>query len=231
MRFCTYLHPHPFFLSFLLLTSPLSSSLWQADSRQWPLTLCLLSKEKVTVYVRGCVYIFPLCMCACVQQRLCAGNMCLGCQRRKYTAKNKNSSVSIQRECVCLCAHIFVLAFMSVCAAVFGALSFRWRGLPSWCHEWWQTACWNRRFLAVMRYKSGIIRMQRSFSRHLKHLIPQWCENMIIMVTFYESGPLLSWREGDLCVCESVYLCVRISELVCVCVSVFDRQPPFSKWD
>lgn len=52
---------------------------------------------------------------------------------------------------------------------------------------------------------------------------------MIIMVTFSESGPLLSWREGDLCVCESVYLCVRISELVCVCVSVFDRQPPFSK--
>lgn len=71
--------------------------------------------------------------------------------------------------------------------------------------------------------------MQRSFPRHLKHLIPQWCENMIIMVTFSESGPLLSWREGDLCVCESVYLCVRISELVCVRVSVFDRQPPFSK--
>lgn len=170
MRFCTYLHPHPFFLSFLLLTSPLSSSLWQADSRQWPLTLCLLSKEKVTVYVCGCVYIFPLCMCACVRQRLCAGNMCLGCQQRKYTAKNKNSSVSIQRECMCLCAHIFVLAFMSVCAAVFGALSFRWRGLPSWCHEWWQTACWNRRFLAVMRYKSGIIRIQRSFPPSFKTL-------------------------------------------------------------
>lgn len=140
-----YIPPTTFALPLPLLASPLPSPPWQADSRQWPLTLCLLSREKVTVYVcvSGCVYIFSLymCVCACMQGRLCAGNMCLNCQQREYTAKNKNSSVSIQWVCVCvcLCAHILCL---HLCQFVLQCLELslrRW-GLPSLCCEWWQTA-------------------------------------------------------------------------------------------
>lgn len=63
-----------------------------------------------------CIDIFFIYMCVCLQERLC--NMCRNCQQREYTARNKNSSVSIQ--CVSVRPY-FVLAFMSVCATVFGA--------------------------------------------------------------------------------------------------------------
>ena len=83
--------------------------------------------------VSGCVYIFFLYVCVRVCWSACArGNMCLNCQQREYTAKNKNSSVSIQRVLVCVCECVFVrpyfvLAFMSVCATVFFCFFFRSR--------------------------------------------------------------------------------------------------------
>lgn len=123
-----YIPPTTFALPLPLLTSPLPSSPWQADSRQWPLTLCLLSREKVTVYVcvSVCIHIFFIYVCACVQGRLCTGNMCLNCQQREYTAKNKNSSVSIQWVCVCVCAPIFrACIYVSLCYSVW---SWAWDG-------------------------------------------------------------------------------------------------------
>ena len=122
-----YIPPTTFAPPLPLLTSPLPSSLWQADSRHWPLTLCLLSREKVTVYVCVCLGVHTysiflyMCVCVCVFvwvrvcRSVCArGNMCLNCQQREYTAKNKNSSVSIQ--CVCACPY-FVPA-VSLCSSL-----------------------------------------------------------------------------------------------------------------
>lgn len=109
-------------------SSRLPSCLWQADSRHWPLTLCLLSREKVTVYVYVSVWV---CWCVhifCVQESLCTGCMCLNCQQREYTAKNKNSSVSIQRVCVCLCVCVSVFCaciYVSLCDSVWSGAGDR----------------------------------------------------------------------------------------------------------
>lgn len=112
-----YIPPTMFALPLPLLTSSLPSSLWQADSRQWPLTLCLLSREKVTVYVCLGVYRYFLYICVSVCRSACArGNMCLNCQQREYTAKNKNSSVSIQWVCVCM--FVFVCPYFCACIYV-----------------------------------------------------------------------------------------------------------------
>lgn len=70
-----YIPPTKFALLLPLLTSPLRSFLWQADSRQWPLTLCLLSRGKVAVYVcvPGCEYVQCI-LYAWVCERLCVWN-------------------------------------------------------------------------------------------------------------------------------------------------------------
>lgn len=116
-----YIPPTMFALPLPLLTSPLPSPLWQADSRQWPLTLCLLSREKVTVYVCLGVYSYFLYICVRVCRSACAGgNMCLNCQQREYTAKNKNSSVSIQwvSVCVFVCPYFCACIYVSLCYSV-----------------------------------------------------------------------------------------------------------------
>lgn len=115
--FILYIPATTFALPQPLLTSPLPDRL-TAGSDPW---LFAYSAERRSLYMRvsGCVYIFSLYMCACVQERLCTVNMCLNCQQREYTAKNKNSSVSIQWVCVCVCVAIFcACSYVSLCYSI-----------------------------------------------------------------------------------------------------------------
>lgn len=118
-----YIPPTTFALPLPLLTSPLPSSLWQADSRHWPLTLCLLSREKVTVYMCVClgVYTYFLYICVRVCRSICARVICV------WTASRVNIQPKIKTHlsassgyvCVCVCALIFCACiYVSLCYSV-----------------------------------------------------------------------------------------------------------------